>query len=203
MGRGGLRVCRCRGNQLSYFWPLKCYQAGLTCTILGAPFTLAPGSVSSQPCCLRGRGAEDWADLWFCPDSTCCSSVLPFRVVWQIVPESISECPMWARVSFWFGDALRLPQVMGDFVRTQQRCREGGPAGAQARGQRVLMEEGIEFGNWKELRFLWGLFCCSLRMTFWIHKESQWRHSSCLSLDFPSFYLPPVSSSILYIFFLP
>ena len=62
MGRGGLRVCRCRGNQLSYFWPLKCYQAGLTCTILGAPFTLAPGSVSSQPCCLRGRGAEDWAD---------------------------------------------------------------------------------------------------------------------------------------------
>ena len=84
--------------------------------------------------------------------------MLPFRVVEQIVPESISECPTWARLSSWFGDALRLPQVMGDVVRTHQRCRDGGPTGAQARGQRVLMEEGIELGNWKELRFLWDLF---------------------------------------------
>ena len=78
--------------------------------------------------------------------------------LWGRLCQSPSLNAPLGRLSSWFGDALRLPQVMGDVVRTHQRCRDGGPTGAQARGQRVLMIEGIELGNWKEQRFLWGLF---------------------------------------------
>lgn len=76
--------------------------------------------------------------------------------MWQIVPESLSEgrdVPCMGE-SPGFADSLRWPQLIGGVVRTEQHYRDGDPTRALTRGQRVLMEEGKEFRNWEDLRFL-------------------------------------------------
>lgn len=48
----------------------------------------------------------------------------------------------------------RLPQIIGDVVKDRHGGAGGrGPARARTRGQRVLVEEGMELSTWEDVNF--------------------------------------------------